>query len=73
LKNAKKFWLQLEGEISDFVKKERAPVGRLKAADSPNYGTCEGARSCPKSSLSSKSPGIAAQLRATNWLRVLAA
>jgi hypothetical protein len=33
LKNAKKFWLQLERKVSDFIQKECSVVSRLKASD----------------------------------------
>jgi hypothetical protein len=32
LKNAEELWLQFEGQISDFIEKQRAAVSRLKSS-----------------------------------------
>src|SRR5580693_781511 len=42
LKNAEELWLQFEGQIADFIEKQRAAVSRLKSSHRLSDGAREG-------------------------------
>ena len=58
--------LRVEAHVADLIKEERAAVGLLKLADLVLSRAGERACTCPNSSLSMSSSGIAAQFTSTN-------
>jgi hypothetical protein len=61
LQYAQKFGLQCRRNIAHLVQEERAFIGQLKTANLLRYGSGERASLAAKSSLSSRSSGMAAQ------------
>jgi hypothetical protein len=70
LDKAQQLGLQAQRHLADLVQKQRASVGGLDAPDAPCTAPVKAPRVWPKSSASSNASGMAAQLMATNGLRL---
>jgi hypothetical protein len=64
-------WIAAQRHLADLVQKQRAAVGGFDSPTRPCTAPVNAPRVWPKSSASSSASGIAAQLMATNGLRLL--